>query len=200
VVGGGGAAREGERVAEGIIAKAAKDWMRDAESVGGRALADSAEDGGRAAVRDTTTDVGKVFDNDHVGPLGTGNPANTFTDNRYFVGELEHDQVFFRAGDSAAARGDPALGQFWTSTAPESVSSVREDLAVLPEWPGGTSSPLNTGYAVTMPKGTRYYYGEVGPQAYQGVDLPGGGMQYYIEKPWDLYPPPRKLYEYPLPP
>lgn len=192
--GGGAAARE----AEGLIAKAVKVWARDAESVGGRALAHSAEGGaGRAAGRDVSRDVGRVFDGAHPGPLGTHGAANTFTDGRYFAGELEHDTMLYRAGDAQAVRGESHLGQYWTDTPPESVGAVRRDMAVMETWPSGDTSPLNTGYAVMMPQGTRYYYGEV---ASQGGRYTGGGMQYHVQQPWNMYPRPRKLYEYPLPP
>jgi hypothetical protein len=152
----------------------------------------SATQGLSAELRDS---VGHTYDNAHPGPLTEY--ADTFTDGRYTVGVTTEPRRFMRAGDAGATRGDPALGQFHTDTPPESVSQVRHDLAVLPEWPNGAKSPLNTGFDVEYPAGTVFYYGEVGPQ---GPGYPGGGMQYLIKTPWDIRPLPVEQSRWPLKP
>ena len=59
MAGGGAAAREGEKVAEGIIAKAAKSVLRDAEGAAGRdAARAAARDGADAAARSGARDAG----------------------------------------------------------------------------------------------------------------------------------------------
>ena len=59
MAGEGAAAREGEKVAEGIIAKAAKSVLRDAEGAAGRdAARTAARDGADAAARTGARDAG----------------------------------------------------------------------------------------------------------------------------------------------
>jgi hypothetical protein len=194
-----------ERAAEGVIAKALKDSVRDAEEVVARdAAKDSAKAAGRDAGKDTAQDldsvIGRTFDNEHPGPLSPGE-AGTFTDGRYTVGRTEETRRFYRAGDQNAPQ-DPHLGQYWTDTRPESVEAVRRESAVKEEWTDAEGnvtgrSPLNTGYAAEFPPGTTYYYGEV---ASQGGKYTAGGMQYYIRRPWELVPKPPKVSEWPLKP
>lgn len=201
MAGGEAEARIAEKAAEGLIAKAAKSSLRDAESVAEHA----AEDAGRDVTKDLSPElrdaVGKTFDEAHPGPLST-DVAKTFKDSKYTVGVTDETRTFYRAGDSGATKGSPHLGQFWTDTPPESVEAVRRDLAVKEVWTDehGTvtgKSPLNTGYEVQFPPGTVYYYGEV---ASQGGKYLGGGMQYVIERPWEIHPEPPKVSEWPLKP
>lgn len=197
MVGGEAAARVGEEAAEGIIAKAAKNSLRDAESVAEHAT----EDVTKKLSPELREAVGKTFDEAHPGPLSE-DMAKTFKDSKYTVGVTDETRTFYRAGDAGATRGSPHLGQFWTDEAPESVEAVRRDLAVKEEWTDAAGnvtgrSPLNTGYQVEFPPGTVYYYGEV---ASQGGKYVGGGMQYVIEKPWTIHPEPPKISDWPLKP
>jgi hypothetical protein len=139
-------------------------------------------------------------------PLGDGglppNLAQTFGDNPYRLGTTNQTTTFYRAGDSAAQRGDPSLGQFWTTDPPSSVSQVRRDLAVREEWlddAGNVTgrSPLNTGYEVQFPPGTSVAVGRTGPQ---GPGYPGGGRQVIIQQPWNMDPPPVTVDQFPLDP
>jgi hypothetical protein len=139
--------------------------------------------------------LGKTFDDTVKGPLDK-DLAATFKDGKYTVGITDEPRRFMRAGDADAARS-PQFGQFWSDEAPESVTAVRREFAVLPEWPGGGKSPLNTGYDVEFPAGTVFYYGEVAPQ---GAGYPGGAMQYVIKTPWAIRPEPPLRNHWPLKP
>lgn len=205
MVGGGAAARGGEEIARGLIAKAAKSALRDAEraevKVGARdVLGKSAKEFDESLTKDLSASVrdglGKTFDDAHPGPLRP-DQASTFKDGKYTVGMTDETRRFMRAGDAQATNGNPHLGQFWSDTRPQSVETVRRDMAVLPEWPGGGKSPLNTGYDVAFPPGTVFYYGEV---ADQGGKYVGGGMQYLIQAPWMSEPKPLLLDSWPLKP
>jgi hypothetical protein len=46
------------------------------------------------------------------------------------------------------------------------------DKAILPVWPQGGASVINTGYEILIPKGTIIYAGEVAPKG--GIFLGGG--------------------------
>ena len=145
--------------------------------------------------------LGRTFDNEHPGAAEPERGRARSPDGRYTVGRTEETRTFYRAGDQAAPR-DPHLGQYWTDTRPESVEAVRRDSAVKEVWTDSEGnvtgrSPLNTGYAAEFPPGTTYYYGEV---ASQGGKYTGGGMQYYIRRPWEMNPKPPKVSEWPLKP
>jgi hypothetical protein len=205
MAGGGAEAKAVGKAAEGVVAKAVGASVRDAEKVVARDAARGAEKqvgrdverGLAPEVRDT---LGRTFDNAHPGPLTPGE-AGTFTDGRYTVGVTHDAQNFYRAGDATAPH-DPHLGQYFTDTPPESVEAVRRESAVKEVWTDADGkvtgrSPLNTGYEVQFPPGTVYYYGEV---ASQGGRYTGGGMQYYIRRPWEMDPKPPKISEWPLKP
>ena len=121
------------------------------------------------------------------GPLAKmpGNPASNFAGGKYTAIELTDDLVLFRAGDSGKE-----LGQWFTRGPAESVAQVRIDLAVRPQWidPSGTltgTSPLNTSFAIKIPKGTTIYEGPVGYQS--GIHLGGQGIgQIFVPKPWKM--------------
>jgi hypothetical protein len=51
------------------------------------------------------------------------------------------------------------------------------------EWPGGAKSPIDTSFAVKIPKGTRVYVGEVGSQG--GIYV-GGTQQVVVVNPWKI--------------
>lgn len=104
--------------------------------------------------------------------------AGPFVGGRYDVVELQQDTVLYRAGTA-----DRPLGQFFSQEPPTSIVQTRVDKAVLPEWPGGGKSPLDTSFAVKIPKGTRVYVGEVGSQ---GGFYVGGTQQIVVVKPWSI--------------
>ncbi|WP_454835974.1 two-partner secretion domain-containing protein [Pseudomonas lini] len=109
------------------------------------------------------------------GPL-TDNIAETFSGGRYSVVTLDKDTVLYRAGTA-----DKPLGQFFSSEPPVGVIQTRIDKAVLPEWPGGAKSPIDTTFEIRIPAGTKVYVGEVGSQ---GGFYVGGTQQIVVEKPW----------------
>ncbi|MDU6539897.1 RHS repeat-associated core domain-containing protein, partial [Mixta calida] len=124
------------------------------------------------------------------GPLAkiNGNPAANFAGGKYNAHVLENDLVLYRAGK--AGGGKNALGQWFTRSPAESVAKVRVDLAVKPQWidQNGTltgTSPIESVYKITIPKGTTIYEGPVG---YQGGAYLGGQniTQIFVEQPWRL--------------
>jgi len=108
------------------------------------------------------------------GPLAD-NLAGTFSGGRYKAVELAEDTVLYRAGTASQP-----LGQFFTTEIPSSVIKARIDSAVLPEWPGGAKSPLDTTFAVKIPKGTPVYVGEASSQ---GGFYVGGTQQIVVVQP-----------------
>ncbi|MFL6161508.1 MAG: RHS repeat-associated core domain-containing protein [Jatrophihabitantaceae bacterium] len=104
--------------------------------------------------------------------------AKTFRGGRYTTAVLSQDTVFYRAG----VAGRP-LGQYFSTDRPVGVLQTRIDKALPEEWPDGTKAPLDTGYAVRIPKGTTVYSGDV---ANQGGLYMGGTGQVYIQTPWNI--------------
>jgi hypothetical protein len=104
--------------------------------------------------------------------------AETFTGGRYTSVILENDTVLKRAGVE-----DQPLGQFFGQEAPSGILQTRIDKAVLPEWPGGGKSPIDTAFEVKIPAGTEVYIGEVGSQ---GGFYVGGTEQIVVIKPWTI--------------
>ena len=102
--------------------------------------------------------------------------ASTFLGQKYQTYQLQEDTVLYRAGNSKNH-----LGEFFTTTKPTGELQVRIDQAVLPKWPDGGASIIDTGYAISMPKGTIVHMGEIAPQ---GNIFLGGTQQIFIEKPW----------------
>ncbi|WP_425033991.1 hypothetical protein [Pantoea agglomerans] len=104
--------------------------------------------------------------------------AETFTGGRYREIILEKDTDFYRAGVSHRE-----FGQYLSLDQPQSVIQTRIDKALLPVWPGGGTSPLDTVFKIRVPAGTKVYVGEVGAQ--NGFYL-GGTQQIAIPKLWDV--------------
>ncbi|OAB78727.1 RHS repeat domain-containing protein [Cochleicola gelatinilyticus] len=102
--------------------------------------------------------------------------SSTFLGGKYTSRVIEEDMILYRAGK----KGIP-LGQFFSKDAPKSVLQTRIDKAILPQWPDGSKSILDTGYKVKIPAGTTIHTGTVGPQG--GIFL-GGTQQIVVEKPW----------------
>ncbi|MFP1883655.1 VENN motif pre-toxin domain-containing protein, partial [Lonsdalea quercina] len=111
------------------------------------------------------------------GPLDN-DLAGTFSGGRYKEMVLQEDTVLYRGGVS-----DKPYGQFFSSEAPQGVLQTRIDKAVLPKWPGGGTSPIDTSFAIKIPAGTRVYVGEVGSQ--NGIYV-GGTQQIVVLKPWAI--------------
>ncbi|WP_205217257.1 hypothetical protein, partial [Erwinia amylovora] len=122
------------------------------------------------------------------GPL-KDDMAETFSGGRYREMVLSKDTDFYRAGVS----GKP-FGQFFSLERPQSVVQTRVDKAVLPKWPNGGESPLNSVYKIKIPSGTKVYVGNVG---YQNGYYLGGTEQIVILKPWDI-PGAKIIGEWPL--
>jgi hypothetical protein len=135
------------------------------------------------------------------GPLADLNPsaAATFAGGKYNVIKLETDIVLYRGGKSGGGRN--GLGQYFTRTAPQSRAAVRIDTAVKAQWINPKtgaltgSSPIESVYAVKIPKETIIYEGPAGYQS--GVSV-GGKEQIFISEPWDI-PGVKVLSEIPLP-
>ncbi|MEV4628234.1 hypothetical protein AB0J90_18350 [Micromonospora sp. NPDC049523] len=104
------------------------------------------------------------------GPLASlrGAPAGNFAGGRYNATSLTADTIFYRAGK--AGGGPNGLGQWFTTTPPNSVAHARIDTAVRAQWfdpgTGGFTgaSPLESAYAVSIPKETTVYSGPTGSQ------------------------------------
>ena len=102
--------------------------------------------------------------------------AGTFAGGRYTSRVLEKDMILYRAGTA-----DRPLGQFFSKDMPISEIQTRIDKAVLPVWPGGATSPIDTVFKVRIPAGTTIHTGRVGSQ---GGHFVGGTQQIVVEKPW----------------
>ena len=108
-------------------------------------------------------------------------PAATFLHREYTSRFLPEDTVLYRAGES----GKP-FGGWWSADAPTSVEQVRNDKAILPEWPTGGKSPIDSAFEVRFPAGTPVYEGITAPQtAADGTVYPGGTSQVHIKESWD---------------
>jgi hypothetical protein len=124
------------------------------------------------------------------GPLPDG-MAVTFKGARYREVILENDTVLYRAGEN-----DKPLGQYFSKERPVGEVQTRIDKAVLPEWPGGGKSPIESGYGIKIPKGTKVYVGEV---AGQGGMYMGGSEQIVVQQPWKI-PGVQPVEAYPMTP
>jgi hypothetical protein len=122
------------------------------------------------------------------GPLFDINPGaiTTFRSGMYNVIELDSDTILYRSGK--AGGGKNALGQYFTRE-PGTRIEGRIDSAVKAQWIDPKtgvltgSSPLDTVYAIKIPKGTIMYEG---PAGYQGGIYLGGGNQIFISQPWRI--------------
>ncbi|OLO02624.1 VENN motif pre-toxin domain-containing protein, partial [Salinicola socius] len=111
------------------------------------------------------------------GPLAD-DLAVTFSGGAYKEVVLQNDTVLYRAGTS-----DRPLGQFFSQEKPDGIIQTRVDKAVLPVWPGGAKSPIDTSFSVRIPAGTKVYVGKVGVQ--EGFYV-GGSEQIVVVKPWAI--------------
>lgn len=111
------------------------------------------------------------------GPLAD-DLAGTFSGGAYKEVVLQNDTVLYRAGTA-----DRPLGQFFSQEKPDGIIQTRIDKAVLPVWPGGAKSPIDTSFAVKIPAGTKVYVGKVGTQ--EGFYV-GSTEQIVVVKPWAI--------------
>lgn len=102
--------------------------------------------------------------------------AGTFAGGRYSSRVLDEDIILHRAG----VEGKP-LGQYFSRDKPISEIQTRIDKAVLPRWPDGGQSPMDTAFTIKIPKGTTVHTGQVGSQNDFYV---GGTQQIVVQKPW----------------
>lgn len=131
------------------------------------------------------------------GPLAEmrGNPASNFLAGKYNVKILDEDTTLYRSGKKGGltipGEEQNALGQWFTREPAESVARVQIDSAVKAQWIDpktgvltGTS-PIESTYAIKIPKGTTIYEGPVG---YQGGHYLGGENcnQIFISEPWKI--------------
>lgn len=91
---------------------------------------------------------------------------------------IDNDISRYRAGTTAKP-----LGQFFSSEPLISILQTRIDKAVLPQWPNGAKSQVDTVFRVKIPSGTKLYIGETGSQG--GVYI-GGTQQIVVSKPWAI--------------
>ena len=89
------------------------------------------------------------------GPLG--DLAKTFAGGSYKAIILSEETSFFRAG----INGSP-FGQFLSYEQPLGVIQTRIDKALLPVWPNGAASPIDTKFEIRIPAGNTVYIGETG--------------------------------------
>lgn len=87
------------------------------------------------------------------GPLDDG-LAETFAGGRYNEVILSRDVEFYRAG----VDGRP-FGRFFSRDRTLNVIPTRINKAVLPRWPNGGASPIDSVFKVKIPAGTKGYVG-----------------------------------------
>ncbi|MBN6716540.1 hypothetical protein JSY17_21320 [Pseudomonas capsici] len=104
--------------------------------------------------------------------------AETFSGGVYKEVVLQSDTLLYRAGTA-----ERDLGQFFSQEKPSGIIQSRIDKAVLPVWPNGAQSPIDTSFAVRIPAGTTVYVGKVGVQ--EGFYI-GGTEQIVVVKPWAI--------------
>lgn len=115
------------------------------------------------------------FDYQHPGLL-PNDLGVTFTGSRYESYKLLDDVVLHRAGTKLKP-----FGQSFSFDRPISELQTRIDKAVLPEWPTGGISPIDTGFGIRIPKGSIVHVGDV---ANQGGLFMGGTRQVVVQAPW----------------
>jgi len=136
---------------------------------------------GSAASETTAAKLGDILATHSMmepGPLNSS-IGSTFAGGRYLVVKLREDATLYRAGTL-----DQPLGQFFDTEPLRGVLQARVDKAILPVWPGGGKSPVDTLFKVRIPKGTTIYVGEVGSQG--GIYV-GGTQQIVVREPWNIH-------------
>ncbi|UUM22052.1 hemagglutinin repeat-containing protein [Mycoavidus sp. SF9855] len=132
------------------------------------------EDLGQLNILVKSTELGKTlgqYSAIKLGPL-TGDLAGTFSGGRYTEVLLKQDTVLYRAGIASRPFGD-----FFSQQASNGVIQSRIDKAILPTWPNGKASPIDSLITVKVPAGTKVYVGEVSSQ---GSFYIGGAQQIIV--------------------
>ncbi|WMY76421.1 type VI secretion system tube protein TssD [Buttiauxella selenatireducens] len=111
------------------------------------------------------------------GPL-SNRFAETFSGGAYKEITLSKDTIFYRGGQDGVS-----LGRFFSYEKPGGIIQTRIDSAVLPAWPNGDKSIIDSYFEVKIPAGAKVYVGEVG---YQTDIYSGGAEQVLIPAPWDI--------------
>ncbi len=138
------------------------------------------EDLGRLKNVAKGTELGKVlgqYSAIKIGPL-PNKLSETFSGGRYTEVLLTQDTVFYRTGIA-----NQPFGEFFSQQVSNSVIQSRIDKAILPKWPGGNASPIDSLITVKIPAGTKVYIGEIGSQ---GSFYVGGTPQIVVPKPWTI--------------
>lgn len=104
--------------------------------------------------------------------------AETFSGGAYKEIILSTDTTFYRGGISSRP-----LGQFFGYEQPLGVLQTRVEKALLPKWPNGSISPLDSYHEIQIPAGAKVYVGEVG---YQTNLYSGGTEQVLVPAPWKI--------------
>lgn len=104
--------------------------------------------------------------------------AETFSGGAYKEVTLSQNTTFYRSGGDGVE-----LGQFFSYEQPQGILQSRVDKAVLPKWPTGGQSPIDSFYEIQIPAGTNVYVGQVG---YQTPLYSGGTEQVVVLTPWEI--------------
>jgi len=99
-----------------------------------------------------------TYDAVNTGPLQESF-AVTFSGGRYNVVILKKDTILYRAGAATKPMGD-----FFVTRPPQGIIQSRIDSAVLPRWPNGAISPIDSVISVRIPAGTKIYAGSASAQ------------------------------------
>ncbi|BBE08874.1 Uncharacterized protein MCB1EB_0713 [Mycoavidus cysteinexigens] len=75
------------------------------------------------------------------------------------------------------------MESFFSQQISNSAIQSRIDKAILPKWPGGNASPIDSLITVKIPAGTKIYIGEISSQ---GNFYVGGGQQIVMPKFWTI--------------
>jgi hypothetical protein len=151
--------------------------VAQATGSGAFALADSGLAkfvGGGSLARASLENFGRVTGNYSAikpGPLPTSY-AETFAGGRYTEVLLKKDTILYRAGTETKPISD-----FFTPIEPVGVIQSRIDSAIMPTWPNGKTSTIDTVYSYKVPAGTKVY---IGPAGSQGGFYVGGTQQIVI--------------------
>ena len=103
----------------------------------------------------------------------SNNLAETFAGGRYTSRVLEKDMILYRAGSSKKE-----MGNFFSKDKAKSILQARIDKAIMPVWPKGGKSVIDTIYKYEVSAGTIVHSGKISSQ---GGHFVGGTQQIIIE-------------------
>lgn len=129
---------------------------------------------GGALERASFESFGKVTGNYSAVKPGPLSPyyAETFSGGRYTEVILKEDTILYRAGTV-----NKPVSAFFSPVEPNGIVQSRIDSAIMPKWPDGGLSPIDSVYSYKIPAGTKVYIGQTGTQ---GDFYVGGGQQVVI--------------------